>query len=59
MEFTKAASANTTGTAEEKSKLEIHVCYYVQKDNNNSLRHWMFMLNQPEAVKRDWIHTTR
>jgi len=39
-------------------KLEIHVCYCAQKDNDDSLRHWMLMLVELEAVKGDWIHST-
>ena len=58
MESIKAAPTNTKGAPEEKPKLEIHVCYCMQKDDNNSLRHWMLMLNQPGGVKGDWIHST-
>lgn len=48
MESAKAAPG-------EKPKLEIHVCYCAQKDYDDSLRHWMLMLNNPEAVKGDWM----
>lgn len=51
MESTKAAAGETP-------KLEIHVCYCAQKDSDDSLRHWMLMLSDPEAVKGDWIHST-
>ena len=50
---------STKAAAEVKiPKLEIHVCHCAERDREESLRHWMLMLNEPEAVNGDWMHWT-